>query len=415
MNDYLRNQSGNVAIMAGIMIVLLFGLGGAAVDFIRFTTLRAELQSASDSAVLAAASLTNGNSPTVVASDYFDANFQAERFGLDNTQVSFNPVILENSQFVRTISSTATATLPTKFVRILGLFGGNAFTHFDITVNSQATEQEQNLEISLVLDVSGSMNGAKIIDLRTASDNFINQILDDSEPGHTSFNVIPFSSNVNIDSIFDTYADPALLVPPVVKPCLFYLPADFNSLNITTLRQPVDQATGEPISSPDRCVNTPALFNSDDRTELTNKVNSFVASGRTDAHVGLMWGVKALSPDLIGSLGGDFTDRPLAYGDSTLKVLVVMTDGSLNPYPIVNTATDFAVATTQFNDLCDEAKSNDIIVFSIGFQISAGSSEDTLLMNCATSLSNYFFVEGLDLQSAFDGIAASISRLRISE
>jgi len=398
--------------MAGIMLVLLFALGGAAVDFIRFTTLRAELQSAADSAVLAAASLSNDSPPVTVANEYFDVNFNAERFGLTADDVSFVPVVDQNSQFTKTISATATARLPTLFIRIIGLVGVNNFEKIDAVVNSQATEREQQLEISLVLDVSGSMAGAKIADLRSAADNFIVKILDESKPGFTSFSIVPFSHNVNLGPLFDTYANPVSFTAPAARECLFYEDTDFNLQNISGFRDAVLQVGG---TLRDECLTPTILLNTDNPIALSNKVNSFTADGKTDAHIGLMWGLKALSPDLRGSLGGDFSDRPLNYGSQTLKTLVVMTDGDLNTLTNESGDQDIAAATMQFNGLCQEARDNGIVVFTIGFQITAGSPADDLLRNCASTISNYYFVEALDLDSAFEGIAASISKLRISE
>ena len=52
---------------------------------------------------------------------------------------------------------------------------------------------------------------------------------------------------------------------------------------------------------------------------------------------------------------------------------------------------------------------------TIGFQITDGSAADLLLEDCASSLSQYYFVETIDLEAAFQGIAASISKLRVTQ
>ncbi|MEO1426728.1 MAG: pilus assembly protein TadG-related protein, partial [Pseudomonadota bacterium] len=122
IRQYLKNKCGNVAMMTGLMVIVIFVVGGGAVDFIRMTTARAEMQAAVDSAVLAAASLTNDRPPIAVANDYFEKNFDGSRFDLEN--VSFNPVIEQNKAFLKEVRATATADMPTYFIGLLDILTG---------------------------------------------------------------------------------------------------------------------------------------------------------------------------------------------------------------------------------------------------------------------------------------------------
>ncbi len=407
---FWSRQDGNVAILTALTILIMFVLAGGAVDIIRMTTLRAELQEATDSAVLAAASLANAREPETVARDYFDNNFDETRYGL--ATVDFNPVATANSLERKAVRATARAEMPTVFLGILDIINGTPgrFGKLAIEVSSEATESEQFLEVALVVDISGSMSGPKIATLRSASETFIDRIFDDSEAGQTSFSLIPFSANVNIDPLFADFADTSALTVPVAKPCLLYEDEDFDRFDIPE-RSAVDQAgTGEI----DQCAPTAAIFNTDNRIDLVNTANSLSAGGRTDGHIGLMWGLKALSPDLRGRLGGTYPDRPLALNDKTVKVLVVMSDGDLNPADVPDAVTAFNNATATFEEMCDDARNDDILVFTIGFQIAPGSAADSLLSACATSVSQYYFVETADLNAAFNSIAISIQKLRIT-
>jgi len=403
------------------MVVILFVLGGAGVDFIRFTTLRSELQSASDSAVLAAASLSNERSPIVVANEYFEANFNAERFSLDPSAVNFTPLpASNNSADSRTVTATANVEMPTFFLKILDIFNNNpdsSFATLSIAVNSSANEAVQNLEIAMVLDTSISMaNGGRIENLRSAGQAFIDTVFDNSDAGLISVSIIPFSSNVNIEPVFLDFAPSSFSTTPITRPCLIYNDFDFNSLAFTGITNPVDQSDTPPIpTGRHRCSKTPVIFNTDDRELLKSTIANFEAGGRTDAHIGLSWGVRALSPAFRGRLGGDFSRRPARYSDRTIKTLIVMSDGQMNPIPDEDGTVPVTEAENQFRAMCDEARDNRIFVFTIGFQITAGSNADILLQDCAASISQYFFVESLDLETAFESIAASLSRLRISE
>ncbi|MEM1192151.1 MAG: TadE/TadG family type IV pilus assembly protein [Pseudomonadota bacterium] len=420
IRQYLKNKCGNVAMMTGLMVIVIFVVGGGAVDFIRMTTARAEMQAAVDSAVLAAASLTNNRPPIAVANDYFEKNFDGSRFDLDN--VRFNPVIEQNKAFLKEVRATATADMPTYFIGLLDILtggGDNSLKTLALEISGKAAESEQFLEIALVLDVSGSMAGARISNLQTAGEDFINKIFDDTVPNQVSVSIVPFSSNVNLGGLYADFADTSVTGNTPAKPCTFYDDADYTSLDFSNQLAPVNQGTPNNKDTIEndrsRCTTAEAIFNSDNRTALVDTVRNFVAAGRTDAHIGLMWGAKALSPDLRGDLAGDFNDRPKNYSQRTVKALVVMTDGDINPIPLLDGSVPIGPATEDFGDLCTEAKNNNIIVYSIGFDITANSAADVMLRDCASTLSQYYFVEGLDVASAFDGIVASILALRITD
>ncbi|MEL6112426.1 MAG: pilus assembly protein TadG-related protein, partial [Pseudomonadota bacterium] len=139
MREYLRNTRGNVAMMTGLMVIIIFVIGGGAVDFIRMTTARAEMQAAVDSAVLAAASLTNNRPPKTVANDYFDKNFDGSRFDLEN--VSFTPVVEQNRTFLREVRATATADMPTYFIGLLDIITGGGAVDFIRMTTARAEMQ----------------------------------------------------------------------------------------------------------------------------------------------------------------------------------------------------------------------------------------------------------------------------------
>lgn len=200
------------------------------------------------------------------------------------------------------------------------------------------------------------------------------------------------------------------------------------------------------------------MMNSSDKAGLIERIRGLTLSDGTGMNDGAMWGLKALSPDWKGKLGGDFDDRPSAYNDDdTLKALIIMTDGEITaqnrPEDVsllnvhtnrsqnatsnygngrsnqgnrrnmqtirtnggIGNPTDFDRAIPQFRRICAAARENGIVVYTIGFQIRRGRTSDRLLAECATDPSKYFFVEGLDIAAAFEGISASLSALRIVE
>ncbi len=405
-----RSTTGNIAILTALCLLIIFAFAGGAVDFLRYTNIRSEIQAASDSAVLAASSLSNERDPATVATDYFAKNFDETRYNIP--PVSFVPNVISDTNTQKTVSATASVDMPTLLLGVMKL-AGNDMSKLRISVNSQASESVGAAEIALVLDESDSMNNNnKIVELRTAAEGFVTRMMDNSHPGSMSMSIIPYGFGVNIEPVFYDYADTSSVIGPVTRFCIFYDPADYTGDRITSLRQPVDQTSAD---YHDQCSPNPVLFNSKTKSDLISKVQALGSTGNTDSHMGLMWGVKALNPSMRGYLGGDDPARPHDFGPDTLKVIVVMSDGLIFPNPDDMGYQPFTEAQAHFDDLCQEAKNDGIVVFAIGYDMTAGSPEDQNLQDCATSLSHYYFNDTLDLDAAFDGIAASISRLRVTE
>ena len=138
-----------------------------------------------------------------------------------------------------------------------------------------------------------------------------------------------------------------------------------------------------------------------------------------------------------GSRPDDFAERPAAFNEpNTYKYVVLMTDGritdqfeiddgntaayhdlsSVKRYSNGGKSYTSSNVTKQFESMCEEAKENNVIVFTIGFDLggSANSSTRATLQDCASSRSHYFNVEDGDIDAAFDAIAASIQKVRLT-
>ncbi len=148
-----RDEGGAIIAMTLIFFLTMLVLGGIAVDFMRFESRRAMLQSTADRAVLAAAKIPEGNLPgsyeslataqkaTVV--DYFEkSGFGDSIVGEPSTGVidGYNTVSVE-SRF----------ELDSLFIDMLGIDTISA------PAASTALEGVSDIEISLVVDISGSM------------------------------------------------------------------------------------------------------------------------------------------------------------------------------------------------------------------------------------------------------------------
>lgn len=70
---------------------------------------------------------------------------------------------------------------------------------------------------------------------------------------------------------------------------------------------------------------------------------------------------------------------------------------------------------TKMLDTCNATKTHGVIVYTIGFEIPAGGTAETVLRNCASGASNYFRAEGLDISDAFGAIASNVQSLRLTQ
>lgn len=343
LTNFKRNECGAFSVFVIGIFTTMILVAGAAIDFVRFEAVRSSIQYNLDRAVLAAASMRQTQSPEAVVMDYMSKVETLTTFGVsmdaDNTSVTLTG---------RKVSAISTATISTYFLRIAGV------NTMEVTAKSSASEEIPNLEISLVLDVSGSMgwNGVdgspKIDSLITAANTFVDTVITPSSDSMTSISIIPYAYNVSVpQSMWDLYTTEGT---STYTRCMIFDDADYNSPAIST----TDSQRQLPFYSyygyfdPDFDPNNPDASSlnfgrcdtaasaeimpfSTSVAALQNKISSLVASGSTASHIGTKWGVALLDPAasvVAANIGGEVANLPSAYGEpGVLKVLVVMTDG----------------------------------------------------------------------------------------
>ena len=434
LSRFAKNKRGNIALMTALAAIPMIVLAGGAVDLMRITAARTEVQGALDAGVLAAASLSNTRNSTDVVREYLDTNVHPTI--LDPSSISLSVNSTESGRFSE-VEGSASFSINTQFVSLIGI------DQVNVGVTSAASQGIANVEISLVLDVSGSMDGEKIVSLRNDASAFVTEMLDASPKDSTSISIIPYSSNVTIGSNFSRYLDPDTInrndirdylcdgagptcsladfsedeiddaAIAVWNGCLDYELADFDDGG-GTLPLRARPATVSPNvdNNKDDCrPGVEPVFLSQTKETLTAQIRKYVASGETAMHVATMWGYKALSDSWRGKLGGEFANRPTELrADEAFKVLVVMTDGRINPH---DADISKNMAATKFLDICTEAKMNKVSVWAIGFQIEEGSEEDVLLRQCPNNASQYLLSGDSSLSEEFDLLYEFISKLRL--
>ncbi|MTJ04023.1 MAG: pilus assembly protein [Sediminimonas qiaohouensis] len=528
MHRFARQEDGVMVILSLYMFLIMILVGGIGVDLMRFEMERTRLQNTLDRAVLAAADLDQTLDPKDVVMNYFDKS------GLGNHLTRDDVTVTQGVGF-RKVQATARSTFDTHFMHLTGVE--------TLTAPGAGAAEESigSVEVSLVLDISGSMNSnSRLSRLKPAARGFVDTILDNSEEGNVSVSVVPYATQVNAgEALLDQYTTTH---EHDYSHCVNFIADEYSKPNLA--RDVAMQRTGhfdvftyseDPISTPvcPTRAESEILPLSGDRTTLHNHINSLTAKGNTSIDIGMKWGTTLLDPgtrsvvsDLVaaGEISSDFEGRPSDYRDGeTLKIVVLMSDGQntnqymLNPslrdgdsevwyneetgrysvykseretnyywphsndwhdhpygngtytqcqweyvnwqwqylcseqdepgsavrltYPELwaqvslawNAYYNYEFSSSAWADwynsahtylngtakdqrtdhICDAAKDEGIIVFTIGFE--APHSGRRVLKRCASSASHYFDVEGLEIEEAFASIAASIRKLRLTQ
>ncbi len=167
LQRFARQEDGSILIFSLFLLILMLMVSGMAVDLMRVETERARLQSTLDRAVLAGASLEQTLDSKDVVLDYF------AKAGLSD-YISADDVIVTPGDNSKTVYAKAFMSVDSYFMNLLGI------THLDAPAVGEAEESLSNIEISLVLDISGSMNwnssysgDDKIDDLIDAAQEFV--------------------------------------------------------------------------------------------------------------------------------------------------------------------------------------------------------------------------------------------------
>lgn len=421
LNSFVRSSNGNVAIVFAFLVPVISVMVAGGLELSNGATARNALQATLDSAVLAAArsgSLDDA-SLTAAGQRFVDANRSSI---LRDEDVSVT-ITSEGGLGDLTIRGEASMQLPGMFAAVVG----RDYTTIEAVSEVRAIEDPQ-LQIALVLDVTGSMSGSKISTLRRASSDLVNYIRDRVD---APIGVVPFAQYVNVgvenrgeDGIIEPMVEEeghgrgrrrrgergtARMVPdPDWEGCVGSPPDPYNRRD-----DPVNGAM--PGLSDVDCPSTPLLRLTLDRSAILNRIGDLGASGWTYIPAGLQWGWRVLSDTAPFAESPSFLEEP---DDNMLQVLVLMTDGDNtrsqrdeSPYHD-STAPGRADAYTQ--QMCDAISDDGVLIYTVAFEIS-NSRTRNMLRDCASEESMYFNANSnSELSAAFEAIARDVVALYIS-
>lgn len=204
--QFRRNQLGTLAVSLALGLTTLITAIGAAVDFARFTTARTAMQAAVDSAVLTGTRVlitnsTNSSGALAAAQASFDKNL-ASVGDIQSSGISFAVNAGKDG-----MTGGGVASVQMSF---MGIFGVHRL-RFNVQSAAQAgiPSPASNLEISLMLDVTGSMcddgqgpctTSAKMNGLKSAAKHLIDTVVwADQSKYYSKVALVPFSTRVRVE------------------------------------------------------------------------------------------------------------------------------------------------------------------------------------------------------------------------
>ncbi len=185
MRRFARREDGAITIFGCAVILMFLMVGGMGVDMMRNEMERVKLQNTADRAVLAAADMEQTLDAKSVVLDYFNKSDLGHL--VDPEDITVNPGLNFRNVTVRAEGITATNFMP-----LLGID--------ELPVRSFAAAEERvpNIEISLVLDISGSMRYEdRMKQLRPAAKEFVQTVLAGGSGPKTSVTLVPYAGQTN--------------------------------------------------------------------------------------------------------------------------------------------------------------------------------------------------------------------------
>lgn len=444
--SYLKDKEGTVAPVFGLMLIPVLAITGAAVDMGQAITAKQTMQKALDAATVAVCGNGTGQqSPEEIIRSFLAAELDGKKQSLapatnpDGSKYSpgENEIEIRDTAFNSadgSMNPKATVRVPTTLLKLVGIS--------DIELNAESGVKcgAKRLELSVVVDVTGSMdwtvNGKKkIASMKEAATDLLDIFERNMDAGVTKIGMVPFSESVRL--------------PEALLPVVRSYPSQTHSWTTSSggskkknkkkktttyhLTDCVTERNGnhrftDDAPGPGRWINP--MYSSDgdckpsqelipmttNHAQLQSVINGLQASGGTAGHLGTGWGWYMLSPKWQ-SVWPEASKPEEHNEDELIKATIIMTDGDYNTQychgvndTTINCNSPNGTSQAQAEELCTNMKDTGIVVYTIGFGITAGSSQEQLLKDCATDNTKWFFpYNGDQLRAAFKTIGKQLS------
>ncbi len=485
---FASDRSGSVIYMGAIAVLLSTLAIGGAVDVGRWLNARTDLRNAVDSAVLAAARelQTNGGDTQAaieIAKKYLIENTKditplnpktgqttniAEliqfNVGQSGTEISATGAVdIESFVFSDDDDNIIAKAFPrSRSLATMPIFRGSGADEIATKLRVGANAK-RHLEVSVMLDVTGSMGGqaesgeTKLSEMKTAAKSLVDILVWDDQDEYTSrVALVPFSESVNINNLSEkivrnkdrnmpskviTEADGDVRTVYNRTGCVIERVGQHRYNDVKPRGSGGVRFRAQYDRTDDCAPSVPVVPLTSDKDALKTVIDSFSATGYTAGHIGTAWAWYMLSPNFADEYPAE--SEPASYESigeedgGVKKYAVLMTDGEYNTeYCAGGTSTSGLLSkdaargswkggncvspngssTEQARNLCDAMKEKGIEVFTVGFMLSEnGDAKDTMRL-CASSEDHaYDASNGEELKQAFNDIALQIAELYLSK
>lgn len=397
-----RDSRGGIAAIMAFATIPMIAAAGLAADGLLAMLARSELSSAVDAGALAGARAYKQADLVSQARKYVRGNFSR---GMIQGEPSVVP-----SQNDGTVTVSATALVGTNFMKMFGVPA--------MTVSASATAQALGaggMELSLVLDITGSMKGSKLTTLKKSANNLLNVLYKDKDTvENLSVAVVPFAGRVNIKPRREWMTTQPFLWQMWWAGCANERSgnAAFDDTPPATTKFPDFAPGGSVLNASTYCPPNPALPLTASKATVKALIDGFEAAGNTRTDIGMSWGWRTLSPRWRGVWAAN-TKWPVDYNDPKVrKIAVFMTDGENTPWQSGDPESE-AQTYTKLNQTCTAMKANGITIYTITFD--APAYIDPYYQSCATSPDHHFFSAPTeaDLEVAFGRVGNEITRQNV--
>jgi Flp pilus assembly protein TadG len=461
---FLKNTSGNMAIMFSICAVPILVASGVAIDSTRRNSSNMALQAATDSAALAAVSGKKNvlDDQKIIESvkSFLAAN------NADKTVVSVEVKDYGFNEDKTIYHVKMTGKMKTMFMGLAG------YSTMDIGAYSQVEVGGSALEVALVLDTTGSMNQQGRLDgLKIAAKDLVQGLYKDKDANsYLKIGVVPFANYVNIgmnnrnkywanvpadyqdpESCYTSYPDAKYGNCRVVTstyqncygggdgiaPTCYWTTGSYTACDVISYGKAVktcypgtshkwnglvgSRNNDADITGTEKYPGLMDLVGPNEITELTDNqgkvisaIQTLTADGETYIPSGLLWGWNML--ESAEPLTGSKTKVEMTKVKG-IKAMVLMTDGdnTKSVYGTYHNGGDGAAADAKTAQLCENIKADGIKLYTIAFKVGKSSSLQ-MLKACATDPSYAFDAQdNTALKNVFNLIAGSLATLRLTK
>ena len=456
---FANEAKGSVSILVAVSLPVLVLLAGGALDYARKNDMKVKLQSAVDGALLATLSYQKSH-PDATTDELFE-RYSKELRQRVAPRLSSRGLTLKSKTLQKvgegSFRTVVKASVDTNFLRLA------AIDTLPLQVIAEAKSSRSRTEVALVLDVTGSMAGSKLRELKRAAKNFLDTIDDkiaSNDPRDFRVALVPFSHYVNVGmqnrnaSWMQVPQDRTVELrnwrgrvirrkriewegcagsrnyPLNMKDESYgtKVPGVMNYARRKTASESSYYGYDYSWRGRNRCPDTPIMplkSVKEEKDTLKQAIDSFRAGGWTYIPAGLMWGWRVLSPNEPYTEGADAQE---VKQHNVRKVIVLMTDGANTRAPYRNSSIYYykdhrsfyaSYANRLTREACDNIKAinpatgrRNADIITITFNVRNPTIKQ-LMRDCAT-LGSYDVGSG-QLVKVFEEIAGQLTDLHLSE